>query len=78
MQNSEQVIKFRPIIFFISFMLGIFVLKFVPREIKIIYMLPNPENLETVYHNEKDGKCFKYSMKEDECQKDKPIRSFFK
>lgn len=61
---------FKPIYFFISLCIGLFLnYIFTPRP-EIIYKYPTPQNVHATIYQDMTDNCYKYKAKEVQCTKD--------
>ncbi len=60
-------IKWQYLLF--GFVIGLIGIYFIKPSEKIIYKYPTPENAGTVIYKDKNGVCYKYNVKEVDCDK---------
>jgi len=48
-------------------LVGIVGIIFIKPEMKVIYKYPNPTNADKMIYKDKNGVCYKYSVKEENC-----------
>ncbi len=64
-------------VFILSLALGIFVVYISQPPSQVIYVYPNPENLDRVLYKDKADNCFSFTSKEVDCPTDETqIRSY--
>ena len=64
-------------VFILSLALGIFVVYISQPPSQVIYVYPNPENLDRVLYKDKADNCFSFTSEEVECPSDETkIRSY--
>ena len=56
-----------PLIFMISFCIGLFFTYSLTSAPEVIYIYPNPHNLQDTIYKDDSNKCFKYTSEKVEC-----------
>lgn len=61
----------------IGIVVGIIGIVFIKPEMKVIYKYPNPMNADKMIYKDKNGVCYKYSVKEENCdQNESKLKDF--
>lgn len=64
-----KTFKFNVLSFFVAFMLGIFYVYISSPKPRIIVKYPTPYNADKLLYQNDSGECFKFNIKEVECDK---------
>ncbi len=59
-----------PLLFMVSFCVGLFFTYSLTSAPEILYVYPNPHNLQDTIYKDDSAKCFKYTSEKVECSSD--------